>query len=91
MSEVKQVIVTRTPIPFTTKSVYIALEPDDANHEKRFAVFGGIPYGAIIQRTPIHPGYSTRGPDALQAVLDAYPNLLHDVCLRDVSMGVYIY
>jgi hypothetical protein len=84
-------IVTRTPIPFTTKSVFMALEPDANDHDKVLAVYGGVPYGAIIQRTPAHKGYSTRGPDALQAVLDAYPNLVNDVCLRDPSMGCYIY
>jgi hypothetical protein len=86
-----ETIVTRTPIPFTTKSVYLALEPDENNHAVKFIKQGDVSYGAIIQRTPIHPNYSTRGADALQAVLDAYPNLAHDVCLRDVSMGVYIY
>jgi hypothetical protein len=67
-----QIIVTRRQIKPAAASLFVAWEIGSDNHDGPHLYHRGDTYFQIINRSPNHPCYNTRGVDAYKYILEAY-------------------
>lgn len=79
-------------IPHTSQFCYIAVEPDQMDHEEVVMIHNGKSFGNVARRTKAHPRFDRAVQDALQVLDDEFVTQRHlrGSLTRDNRAGCFI-